>query len=156
MVNYDSERGISVTTSPGRKTHSKLSITRADVADSGNYTCAPAGAVNATITVFVSGSTDDRLISRLISNFACRIRGQTLDDERGGVHDGQRVLLDGFSAGYGVEGLIISHFFSPPSGPFDEKLLRFLQKECVFREEEKRRALRKCARKLRGRKKSLK
>ena len=55
MINYDSERGISVTTTPGRKTHSQLFIQRADVSDSGNYTCAPSSSLPATITVFVSG-----------------------------------------------------------------------------------------------------
>jgi hypothetical protein len=55
MINYDSERGISVTTTPGRKTHSQLSIQRADVSDSGNYTCAPSSSLPATIQVFVSG-----------------------------------------------------------------------------------------------------
>jgi len=56
MINYDSERGISVTTTPGRRTHSQLSIKKADVSDSGNYTCAPSSALPASIHVFVSGS----------------------------------------------------------------------------------------------------
>jgi len=56
MINYDSERGISVTTTPGRRTHSQLSIQKADVSDSGNYTCAPSSALPASIHVFVSGS----------------------------------------------------------------------------------------------------
>jgi hypothetical protein len=56
MINYDSERGISVTTTPGRRTHSQLSIKTADVSDSGNYTCAPSSALPASIHVFVSGS----------------------------------------------------------------------------------------------------
>ena len=55
MINYDSERGISVTTTPGRRTHSQLSIKKADVSDSGNYTCAPSSALPASIHVFVSG-----------------------------------------------------------------------------------------------------
>ena len=55
MINYDSERGISVTTTPGRRTHSQLSIKTADVSDSGNYTCAPSSALPASIHVFVSG-----------------------------------------------------------------------------------------------------
>ena len=55
MINYDSERGISVTTTPGRRTHSQLSIQKADVSDSGNYTCAPSSALPASIHVFVSG-----------------------------------------------------------------------------------------------------
>ena len=56
MINYDSERGISVTTTPGRRTHSQLSIKKADVSDSGNYTCAPSSALPASIHVFVSGN----------------------------------------------------------------------------------------------------
>lgn len=56
MVNYDSERGISVTTTPGRRTHSQLSIKKAVVSDSGNYTCAPARSLPASIQVFVAGS----------------------------------------------------------------------------------------------------
>lgn len=56
MVNYDSERGISVSTTPGRRTHSQLSIKKAVVSDSGNYTCAPARSLPASIQVFVAGS----------------------------------------------------------------------------------------------------
>ena len=55
MINFDSERGISVTTTPGRRTHSQLSIAKAEVADSGNYTCAPSNSLPASIQVFVSG-----------------------------------------------------------------------------------------------------
>ena len=57
MVNYDSERGISVTTTPGRRTHSQLSIKKAVVSDSGNYTCAPARSLPASIHVFVAGNS---------------------------------------------------------------------------------------------------
>ena len=39
----------------GRKTHSQLLIQRADVSDSGNYTCAPSSSLPASIQVFVSG-----------------------------------------------------------------------------------------------------
>ncbi|XP_040574315.1 transmembrane and immunoglobulin domain-containing protein 1 [Lepeophtheirus salmonis] len=56
MINYDSERGISVSTSPGRKTHSQLSIKTAEISDSGNYTCKPSSSLPASIQVFVSGS----------------------------------------------------------------------------------------------------
>ncbi|XP_059098398.1 zwei Ig domain protein zig-8-like isoform X2 [Tigriopus californicus] len=56
MINYDSERGISVTTTPGRKTHSQLFIQKADISDSGNYTCEPSSSIPASIQVFVSGS----------------------------------------------------------------------------------------------------
>ena len=56
MINFDSERGISVTTTPGRRTHSQLSIAKAEVADSGNYTCAPSNSLPASIQVFVSGT----------------------------------------------------------------------------------------------------
>jgi len=55
MINFDSERGIAVTTTPGRRTHSQLSIQKAEVSDSGNYTCAPSNSLPASIQVFVSG-----------------------------------------------------------------------------------------------------
>lgn len=56
MINFDSERGIAVTTTPGRRTHSQLSISKAEVSDSGNYTCAPSNSSPASIQVYVSGS----------------------------------------------------------------------------------------------------
>ena len=82
MINFDSERGIAVTTTPGRRTHSQLSISKAEVSDSviikiwfrkkdwswtcvyfltfhfifqGNYTCAPSNSSPASIQVYVSG-----------------------------------------------------------------------------------------------------
>ena len=55
MINYDLERGITVTTTPGRRTHSQLLIKQAEVADSGNYTCSPSNSLPASIQVFVSG-----------------------------------------------------------------------------------------------------
>ena len=55
MINYDLERGITVTTTPGRRTHSQLLIKQAEVADSGNYTCMPSNSLPASIQVFVSG-----------------------------------------------------------------------------------------------------
>ena len=58
MINFDSERGISVTTTPGRRTHSQLSIKKAEVVDSGNYTCAPSNSLPASIQVFVSGKIE--------------------------------------------------------------------------------------------------
>lgn len=54
MVNYDSEHGVTVRTTKGKKTHSKLSIHNAKVSDSGNYTCSPSSSVPASIQVFVS------------------------------------------------------------------------------------------------------
>ena len=70
MINYDSERGISVTTTPGRRTHSQLFIQRAEVSDSGNYTCAPSSSLPASISVFVSGKlivlTPGRYIRKLV------------------------------------------------------------------------------------------
>ena len=61
MINFDSERGISVTTTPGRRTHSQLSIAKAEVADSGNYTCAPSNSLPASIQVFVSGTNQNHI-----------------------------------------------------------------------------------------------
>ena len=74
MINYDSERGISVTTTPGRRTHSQLFIQRAEVSDSGNYTCAPSSSLPASISVFVSGKLTSRRHASSVIDFkrTCR------------------------------------------------------------------------------------
>lgn len=57
MVNYDSERGIRVTTTTDPvtiKTKSRFDIAEAEPRDSGNYTCKPSNAMPASIQVFVS------------------------------------------------------------------------------------------------------
>ena len=76
MINYDSERGISVTTTPGRRTHSQLSIQKADVSDSGNYTCAPSSALPASIHVFVSGRVINFKMNPWIILFVENIQSQ--------------------------------------------------------------------------------
>ena len=69
MVNYDTERGVSVMTSHGtqpsggggggpvvERSQSKFTIAEATPQDSGNYTCKPSNAMPASIQVFVSKS----------------------------------------------------------------------------------------------------
>ena len=71
MINFDSERGISVTTTPGRRTHSQLSIKKAEVVDSGNYTCAPSNSLPASIQVFVSNTRGNISLLLLLKAFSC-------------------------------------------------------------------------------------
>ncbi|XP_054278341.1 uncharacterized protein LOC128997052 [Macrosteles quadrilineatus] len=55
MVNYDSARGgVTVSTEPGPKTHSRLIVNKATPADTGNYTCRAPNTEPDTIHVFVS------------------------------------------------------------------------------------------------------
>ncbi|KAG8268262.1 hypothetical protein J6590_032119 [Homalodisca vitripennis] len=55
MVNYDSLRGgVTVSTEPGPKTHSRLIVNKASPSDSGNYTCRAPNTEPDTIHVFVS------------------------------------------------------------------------------------------------------
>ncbi|XP_039275136.1 uncharacterized protein LOC120349236, partial [Nilaparvata lugens] len=55
MINYDTARGgVTVSTEPGPKTHSRLVVNRATHADSGNYTCRASNTEQDTIYVFVS------------------------------------------------------------------------------------------------------
>ncbi|XP_013192634.2 zwei Ig domain protein zig-8 [Amyelois transitella] len=58
MINYDAARGVSVSTEPGAKTQSTLSIRAAAPAHSGNYTCAAANTEPAHIYVYVSEGSD--------------------------------------------------------------------------------------------------
>jgi len=62
MVNYDEDRGVTVTTShqPGGKTRSTLNVARASAAESGTYTCKPSKIAPATIDVFVSRERGER------------------------------------------------------------------------------------------------
>lgn len=52
LVNYSSRGGISVVTDKLSRT-SRLLLTRATTADSGNYTCAPANAEPASVAVYI-------------------------------------------------------------------------------------------------------
>ena len=69
MVNYDTERGVTVMTSHGTQqaagrggqapvesSKSRFTIAEATPQDSGNYTCKPSNAMPASIQVFVSKS----------------------------------------------------------------------------------------------------
>lgn len=55
MINYDdSRRDITIETSPGPRTQSRLIIREPQIADSGNYTCSASNTEPASIYVFVS------------------------------------------------------------------------------------------------------
>lgn len=55
MMNYETTRGgVTVTTEPGLKTHSRLIINNATPKDSGNYSCRSSNAEPDTTYVFVS------------------------------------------------------------------------------------------------------
>jgi len=55
MVNYDTERGVQVSTSSvDGRTESKLTISKAGVDDRGNYTCSPSNSAPATVQLFVT------------------------------------------------------------------------------------------------------
>lgn len=59
MINFDSPRGgVTIKTHSGEWTTSYLLIQGADIADSGNYTCAPsnAGPTSAKVHVFLHGN----------------------------------------------------------------------------------------------------
>lgn len=63
MINYDdSRRDITIETSPGPRTQSRLIIREPQIADSGNYTCSASNTEPASIYVFVSKGNDCRLI----------------------------------------------------------------------------------------------
>lgn len=55
MINYDTARGgVTVSTEPGPKTHSRLVVNHATHADSGNYSCRASNTEQDTIYVYVS------------------------------------------------------------------------------------------------------
>lgn len=59
MINYDdSRRDITIETSPGPRTQSRLIIREPQIADSGNYTCSASNTEPASIYVFVSKGND--------------------------------------------------------------------------------------------------
>ncbi|XP_063242251.1 hemicentin-2-like [Bacillus rossius redtenbacheri] len=65
MINYDTSRGgVTVSTEPGPKTHSRLIVNAATRGDSGNYTCRAANTEADTIHVFVSRGDNTAAIQR--------------------------------------------------------------------------------------------
>uniref|UniRef100_A0A182PK02 Ig-like domain-containing protein n=1 Tax=Anopheles epiroticus TaxID=199890 RepID=A0A182PK02_9DIPT len=55
MINYDdSRRDITIETTPGPRTQSRLIIREPQINDSGNYTCSASNTEPASIYVFVS------------------------------------------------------------------------------------------------------
>lgn len=55
MINYDdSRRDITIETTPGPRTQSRLIIREPQITDSGNYTCSASNTEPASIFVFVS------------------------------------------------------------------------------------------------------
>jgi hypothetical protein len=60
MINYDdSRRDITIETTPGPRTQSRLIIREPQIADSGNYTCSASNTEPASTYVFVSKGTVD-------------------------------------------------------------------------------------------------
>ncbi|GAB0094636.1 Zwei Ig domain protein zig-8 [Sergentomyia squamirostris] len=65
MINYDdSRRDITIETSPGPRTQSRLIIREPQIGDSGNYTCSASNTEPASIYVFVSKGDNMAAISR--------------------------------------------------------------------------------------------
>jgi Immunoglobulin domain len=64
MINYDTSRGgVTVSTEPGPKTHSRLIINSATLTDSGNYSCRASNTDPDFIQVFVSkGRSRDEIL----------------------------------------------------------------------------------------------
>ncbi|XP_059471353.1 uncharacterized protein LOC132194217 [Neocloeon triangulifer] len=65
MINYDTSRGgVTVSTEPGPKTHSRLIINNAKLTDSGNYSCRASNTDPDFIQVFVSKGDKPAAIQR--------------------------------------------------------------------------------------------
>ncbi|XP_055379716.1 zwei Ig domain protein zig-8 isoform X2 [Condylostylus longicornis] len=74
LINYyDSRRDITIETTPGPRTQSRLIIREPQIADSGNYTCSASNTEPASIYVFVSKGDNMAAISRRKTSSADRI-----------------------------------------------------------------------------------
>ncbi|KAG4079747.1 hypothetical protein HA402_014878 [Bradysia odoriphaga] len=75
VVDFDSARGgISLETEKTESgTSSRLMLTRAALRDSGNYTCVPAGAVSASVLVYVLNDDTSAVSSSYTSESAMRV-----------------------------------------------------------------------------------
>ncbi|KAM7344601.1 defective proboscis extension response 12 isoform 2-T16 [Cochliomyia hominivorax] len=74
LINYyDSRRDISIETTPGPRTQSRLIIREPQISDSGNYTCSASNTEPASIYVFVSKGDNMAAISRRKTSSADRI-----------------------------------------------------------------------------------
>ncbi|XP_063701036.1 hemicentin-2-like [Culicoides brevitarsis] len=74
MINYDETRSdISIETTPGPRTQSRLVIREPQTTDSGNYTCSASNTEPASIYVFVSKGDNMAAISRRKTSSASRI-----------------------------------------------------------------------------------
>ncbi|KRF78459.1 uncharacterized protein Dvir_GJ17815, isoform D [Drosophila virilis] len=74
LINYyDSRRDISIETTPGPRTQSRLIIREPQITDSGNYTCSASNTEPASIYVFVSKGDNMAAISRRKTSSADRI-----------------------------------------------------------------------------------
>jgi Immunoglobulin domain len=68
MINYDdSRRDITIETTPGPRTQSRLIIREPQIADSGNYTCSASNTEPASTYVFVSKGKSKRLSETKVS-----------------------------------------------------------------------------------------
>ncbi|CAD7078086.1 unnamed protein product [Hermetia illucens] len=74
LINYyDSRRDITIETTPGTRTQSRLIIREPQIADSGNYTCSASNTEPASIYVFVSKGDNMAAISRRNTSSADRL-----------------------------------------------------------------------------------
>ncbi|KAL9913889.1 hemicentin-2 isoform X3 [Glossina fuscipes] len=74
LINYyDSRRDISIETTPGPRTQSRLIIREPQISDSGNYTCSASNTEPASIYVFVSKGDNMAAISRRKTSSADRL-----------------------------------------------------------------------------------
>lgn len=72
MINYDdSRRDVSIETTPGARTQSRLTIREPQPSDSGNYTCSASNTEPASIYVFVSKGMWTKFVETSDSMLIC-------------------------------------------------------------------------------------